>query len=383
MKIGTVSTHTVALPMRRAHVSAVGARTRRYVIVKVTGDNGVEGFGEATVLKEWGGSHGMYFGESHKTVLHVVDDVLAPAIAGLDPLDIESIHIVMDRAIKGHFYAKAAVDMAMYDLAGKTLGIPAHRLLGGKVRARVPVCHSIGIMPPDAAVAEASEVIGEGIRFIKLKIGYDLERDVETLRQVRAAVGDGVSITVDANQAYPSASTAVAALRRMEPYNVLFAEQPVQGIVAMAEVARRVGIPLMHDEGAWTPQDVLNIYERRAGDIISLYTTKPGGLWPAKKVAAVAEAAGFLCNVNGSAETGVGNAANLALAGSTPVVSYPCVIPVTRIEGHMPSKVANAFFTDDIITAPFGFTDGALEVPDGPGLGFTIDPVKLARYAAQ
>jgi muconate cycloisomerase len=383
MKIGAIETYTVALPMRRAHISAVGARLRRYVIVKVTSDDGVEGFGEATVLKEWGGCHGMYFGESHKTVTHVVHDVLVPALRGLDPMDIEAIHTVMDRAIKGHMYAKAAVDIALYDLQGKALGIPAYQLLGGKVRDMIPICHSIGIMPAEAAVEEAARVVQEGVKTIKLKIGYDLERDVETLRLVRETVGDGVAITVDANQAYPSASTAVAALRRMERYNVLFAEQPVQGIEAMAEVARRVGIPLMHDEGAWTPQDVLRIYERRAGDIISLYTAKPGWLWPAKKVAAVAEAAGFLCNVNGSAETGVGNAANLALAGSTTVVAYPCVIPVTRLEGNAPTKVANAFYTDDIITAPFRFVDGALELPEGPGLGITVDRAKLTRYAAE
>jgi muconate cycloisomerase len=383
VKIETIETYTVALPMRRVHVSAVGAKLRRYVIVKVTGDDGIEGFGEATVLKEWGGSHGMYFGESHKTVFHVVRDVLAPAVRGMDPLDIESIHVVMDQAIKGHFYAKAAVDIALYDLQGKLLGIPAYRLLGGKVRDRVPVCHSIGIMPPEAAAEEGSQVVQEGIKTIKLKIGYDLERDVQTLRLVRETIGDGVAITVDANQGYPSVSAAVAALRRMEPYNVMFAEQPVQGLEAMAEVARKVGIPLMHDEGAWTPQDVLRISKYYAGDIISLYTAKPGGLWPAKKVAAVAEAAGFLCNVNGSAETGVGNAANLALAGSTPVVTYACVIPVTRLEGNAPTRVAGAFYIDDVITEPFRYVDGALELPSGPGLGITVDQAKMNRYAAE
>jgi muconate cycloisomerase len=383
VKIETVETYTMALPLRRAHISAVGARVRRYVIVKITSDDGVEGYGEATVLKEWGGSHGMYYGESHATVTYVVRDVLAPAVHDMDPLDIEAIHGSMDRAIKGHFYAKAAVDIALYDLAGKALGVPAVRLLGGRVRERVPICHSIGIMPPQEAAEEARQVVREGIKTIKLKIGYDTERDIEALRAVREAVGDGVALTVDANQGFPNVSAAVAALRRMERFNVLFAEQPVQGVEAMAEVSRRVGIPIMHDEGAWTPQDVLRIHDRGAGDIVSLYTTKPGGLWPAKKVAAIAEAAGFLCNVNGSAETGVGNAANLALAGSTPAVAYACVIPVTRLEDNAPTNVAGAFFTDDIITEPFGYVDGALEVPRGPGLGITVDEAKLRRYAAQ
>jgi muconate cycloisomerase len=383
VKIEAVETHTIALPLRRAHISAVGARVRRYVVVKVTSDDGIDGYGEATVLKEWGGSHGMYYGESHATVTLVVRDVLAPAIHGMDPLDIEAIHAAMDRAIKGHFYAKAALDIALYDLQGKALGIPVVKLLGGCVRDRVPICHSIGIMPPEAAAEEAREVVAEGIKTIKLKIGYDVERDLATIRSVREAVGEGVGLTVDANQGFANASVAVAALRRMEPFNILFVEQPVQGVDAMAEVACKTGIPVMHDEGAWTPQDVLRIHDQRAGDIVSLYTTKPGGLWPAKKVASVAEAAGFLCNVNGSAETGVGNAANLALAGSTPVVAYACVIPVTRLNGNAPTKVAGAFFTDDIITEPFRFVEGALEVPRGPGLGITVDQAKLRHYAAQ
>jgi len=382
MRIQTITTYVIALPMRRPHLSAVGAGLRRYVIVKVTSDTGLEGYGEATVLKEWGGSYGRYYGESHKTVLHMVNDVLAPALRGVNVFDLEVAHVVMDRATRGHFYAKAAIDMALFDLQGKALNVPCWQLLGGCVREQVPICHSIGIMSPEDAAKEAGEAVAEGIRAVKLKIGYDADRDVETVRVVREAVGRGVAITVDANQGYPSAGFAIRVLHKMESYDVLFAEQPVAGLEAMGEVARKVGIPLMHDEGAWTPQDVLQIHEKRAGDLISLYVAKPGGLWPAKKMAAVAEAAGFLCNVNGSAETGVGNAANLALAGSTAVVSLPCVIPITRLSREAPTRVAGAFYTDDIITRPFHYVDGALKLPTKPGLGIDVDEGKLAQYAA-
>src|SRR5262249_16793156 len=152
-----------------------------------------------------------------------------------------------------------------------------------------------------------------------------------------------------------------------------YAEQPVEGLDAMAQVRNAVTTPIMADESAWNARDVLDIIRLGAADVISLYTTKPGGLLPAKKMAAVAGTGGLPCNVNGSAETGIGNAANLHLAASTPAVSLPIVIPVTTLEGREQTKVAGVFYTDDIITEPFTYANGALTVPDGPGLGVELD----------
>jgi muconate cycloisomerase len=161
--------------------------------------------------------------------------------------------------------------------------------------------------------------------------------------------------------------------------DILFAEQPVEGFEAMAEVARALDLSLMHDEGAWTPQDVLRIIQYHAGDIVSLYTTKPGGLWPARKMAAVAEAGGIAANVNGSGETGVGNAANLHLAASSPAIRHSCVIPITCVEGKEPTRVAMRVYNDDIVREPFGYADGHLAVPDGSGLGIELEE-KMDKY---
>ena len=248
------------------------------------------------------------------------------------------------------------------------------------MRPRIPIAHSVGIMTPERAAAEARQAVDEGIRTIKLKVGLEPRRDVETVARVRTAVGPDVAITVDANQDYPSPREAVRVLREMMAHGILFAEQPVEGLEAMAEVARGLDLPLMHDEGAWTPQDVLRIIRHRAGDIVSLYTTKPGGLWPARKVAAVAEVGGLSANVNGSAETGVGNAANLHLAGSTPIVRHACVVPITGLEGTAPTTVAGRFSLDDIIREPCRYEGGSLHVPDGPGLGIALDEEKRAKY---
>ena len=380
MKITSIETIPVSLPLRRPHLSAVQARERIFIIVRVHTDSGLVGLGEATVLKEWGGPHMTYYGESHKTVALVIESYLAPALLGADPFQREALHQTMNRIIKGYPYAKAALDIACHDLMGKALGVPASVLLGGVVRTRIPVAHSIGIMTPEAAAAEAAEAVGEGIGTIKIKVGLDPRRDVETVARIRKAVGPDVALTVDGNQGYASAREAIRVLREMMEHRILFAEQPVEGIDAMAEVARALDLPLMHDEGAWTSQDVLRIIRQGAGDIVSLYTTKPGGLWPARKMAAVVEAGGLSANVNGSAETGVGNAANLHLAASCPAVRHACVVPVTGVETTKPTRVAGRFYLDDIVRDPFAYADGHLQVPEGPGLGITLDESKLAKY---
>jgi len=228
--------------------------------------------------------------------------------------------------------------------------------------------------------SEAATAVEDGIKTVKIKIGLDPERDVQAVAEVRKVVGDRISLVVDANQGYQNPKIAIRTLRRIEEYVIRYAEQPVEGLKRMAQVARAVDIPIMADESAWTARDILEIAQLGAADVISLYTTKPGGLLPAKKAAAVAEAAGFPCNVNGSAETGVGNAANLHLAASTACVTENCVIPITTLTGREQTKVAGVFYTDDLLTEPFTYRDGALVVPDGPGLGIELDEEKVAHY---
>jgi muconate cycloisomerase len=382
MKIAGMETLRVALPLRRPHRMATGMETElgKYVIVKVTTDEGITGIGEAPALKEWGGDHGMYFGETAQTVAHVVKDVLCRALAGQDPFRIEHLHALMDRAIKGHFYAKAAVDFALYDIIGKALNTPAYNLLGGLYRDKIPLAHSIGIMPVKDGVEEVVKVLEEGIKTIKLKVGLDSERDVAIVREVRKAVGPKIDITVDGNEGYSTPTAAIRFLRQIEEYDVLFCEQPVAGLEAMARVAQGSHIPLMADESAWTSQDILRILEKKAAEVISLYPTKPGGLFRAKKVAAVIEAGGLTCNVNGSAEMGIANAVNLHLSASTKVASQACVYPITSLRGREQTEVAGRFYLDDIITEPFKYEDGYLHVPHGPGLGVELDEQKVAKY---
>jgi len=381
MKITRIETIPIRLPTRRVHQwASLTTPIGVYVIIKLYTDGGLVGLGEAPVLKDWGGDYGRYFGETPRTTLHVINDILAPVLKGQDPQRFEAIHALMDKAVKGYPYCKAAIDAAMYDVVGKALNVPVYQLLGGCFRDRVSIAHSLGLMDIEKAVDEALQAKAEGVKTIKLKGGIDQKRDVELVKQIRNAIGAELNICVDANQGYPTPKAAIKVVKAMEAFDLLYMEQPVEGIDRMAEVARRVDTPIMADESAWTAEDVLEIVRRKAADIISIYTTKPGGMFKAKRVAAVAQAAGLQCNVNGSVETGVGNAANLHLAASTGVVTLGCVIPVSTPKGKG-KGIAGIYYQDDVIQEPFDYADGDIIVPAKPGLGIELDEDKLKFYS--
>jgi muconate cycloisomerase len=381
-RIQSIETVHVALPTRREHkwaglTEAIGG----YMLVRMEDDASHVGWGEAPALKDWGGDWGRYFGESPGTTRSVIGDYLASAVKGVEVGDFAGLHQQMDRAVKGYPYAKAAIDIAAYDLAGHAMGISAAVLLGGWARRTVMVTHSIGLIGFEEAEAESALAAQQGIRTIKIKIGVDPARDIEMVGRIRDSVGPSVALCVDANQGYASPREAIRAVRRMERHDLLYVEQPVEGLDRLAEVARAIDIPVMADETAWTAHDALEIAERRAAEIVSIYTTKPGGLYRALEVAAVCRAAGLRCNVNGSVETGIGNRANLIFAAASPAVTMSCVVPVsTPEEALSPKQVAGIYYRDDLIADAFAFKDGAIAVPDAPGLGWAVDLAKIERY---
>src|SRR5439155_91963 len=381
MKITSIEAIPIRLPPRRVHQwASLTTPIGVYVIIRLHTDEGVVGLGEAPVLKDWGGDHGKYYGETPQTTAHIVTDIIAAELTGKDTRRIEAVHALMDKSVKGYPYCKAAIDAALYDVVAKAMNVPVYQLLGGCFRDRVPIAHSLGLMEIENAVEEALRAKGEGVKTIKLKGGVDPKRDVELIRQMRKALGPDTKICVDANQGYPTAKLAVQMTKTMEEYDLLYMEQPVEGIDQMAEVAKRVDTPIMADESAWTAHDVLEIAQKKAADVISIYTTKPGGIFKAKKVAAVAEAAGLQCNVNGSVETGVGNAANLHLAASTGVVTLGCVVPVSTPKGKGKKGIAGIYYQDDIITEAFDFADGDILISSKPGFGIELHEDKLKHY---
>ncbi len=383
MRITGVEVFLVAVPSRREHTWASKMETPigHHAIVRLDTDEGVSGWGEAPAIATWGGAHGRYYGETPETVKHIVEAYLLPAVRGVDPAEIAVVHARMDKVVKGHPYAKAAVDIACHDLAGKAQGVPVSTLLGGRLRDGIEVTHSLGIMEVDRCVAEGLEAVAEGARTIKCKTGLDPDRDVELVRRLREAVGDDVRIRVDGNEGYRSVTEAVEVTRRQEAYGILLCEQPVAGADGLARVAERIEAPVMADESAWTVHDILELHELRAAECFSCYVTKPGGLYRARQQAELAGALGIYCDIGGSIELGVGNAANLHLGAALPNAVLPSVCPVTKPAGEAGPEIAGIYYVDDVVTAPFRFEDAKVMVPDGPGLGIEVDTEKLARYA--
>jgi muconate cycloisomerase len=382
VRITDILVHVVQLPTRRDHNWATKMRSPigRHALVELRTDEGPVGWGEAPAGATWGGAHMRYYGETPETVRHIVVEYLAPALAGCQPWDLALAHQRMDVAVKGHPYAKAAVDVACYDAAGRALGVPVSTLLGGRVRAGLEVAHSLGIMDLDCCIAEAEQAVGEGARTIKAKTGLDPERDVTLVRELRRRLGDGVRVRVDANEAYTSVQEAVRTTRRQEEWGLMLCEQPVAGAAGLAQVAARVSTPVMADESAWTVEDILELDHLKAAECFSCYVTKPGGLFRARQQAEVADRLGIYCDIGGSIETGIGNAANLALGTCLPNAVLPRVCPVSKPAGSKGPTVAGTYYLDDLITEPFRFADGMVMAPEGPGLGVEVDREKLERY---
>ena len=383
LTLEALDTFVVALPIRRVH-RWVGLDTpvgSGYVITRARLSDGSVGWGETQVIKTWGGDDAARYGETAKTTVTIIRDFLVPALKEVDVRQLEAVHAAMNRTIRGYPYAKAGVEVALIDAIARGLGVPVYQLLGGRVRDKVELAHSIGLMEIDEAVAEAVKVVDEGVKTLKIKIGVEIDRDVAMVRAVRKAIGDQPKIRVDANQGYRNWRDAVTAIHRMQEIGISYAEQPVDGIDGMAEVSARVDVPVMADESAWTERDVVAIGKANAAQYLSVYYTKPGGLWKAKRLCTVAGAFGMQCDINGSAEMGIGNAADVHLAAAAPEITLAGTIPVTSTAEIGRTKIAGRKYLDDIIRTPLEYRDGYLVVPDGPGLGIEVDEEKLRKYA--
>ncbi|MBS7544616.1 mandelate racemase/muconate lactonizing enzyme family protein [Ancylobacter oerskovii] len=382
ISITSIETRLVRVPTRRKHQWAGLTETiGQYLLVKITASDGTVGWGEAPALKDWGGEFGRYYGESTMIVDAVIKRYLAPSVLGLEIGHPSLLHKRMDAAIKGYPYAKAAIDFAYYDLTGKALGVPVHVLLGGLQREIVPVTHSIGLLPIDEAVAEVKKVAADGIRTIKIKVGVEPTRDVAIVRAIREAVGPDIALCIDANEGYKTPGQAIQTVRQIQDCHLLYVEQPVMGIERIARVARAIDAPVMADESAWNAHDVIQIIAQDAAQIVSIYTTKPGGLYRAMQVSAVCEAAGIVCNVNGSVELGVGNLANVHLAAAAPTATLSNVIPVSMPAEAINGRIGGIYYADDLLIEPMTFEDGGIRVPTAPGMGIAVDERKVDMYA--
>ena len=381
MKIRSLEAYPFRLPNRRSFKWAgLNVELGGFVLVRITTEEGLIGYGEATPLPDWGGDCGRRSGETLATVISLVNDIFAPALLGTDPTAVTAARRTMDRLVVGNSYAKCAVDIALHDLWGKSVGQPIYRLLGGAVRDSVPVAHMIGLMNEADAAKEGVAAVADGVRALQIKGGVDPERDVRLVRTLRRELGSGVTLRLDANQGYGHAKPACQMVERLVDAGVDLIEQPAAGLAFMAEVTAKSKVPIIADESCWDIADALDVVRHRAADCLSIYLAKAGGFVGARAVAAVAEAQRMPCDINGSIESAIGNAANTHFVLAHSAVSLASVIPISAPAGAHPYAVAGRYYEDDVISEAFSVRDGAIAPLNRPGLGIEVDEARLARY---
>ena len=368
LTIREVKTEILDLPIRRPHRFAFQTMNHQsHVLVRIRTEEGVEGIGEGvTAGGPWWG------GESVETIKVVIDTYLAPLLIGEDATRSEYLLEKMDRVAAGNQFAKAAIEMACYDLLGKSLGVPLCDLLGGLYSESLPVAWALGAGGETKAnIAEAQEKLDANLhsRF-KVKVrAVEADADVERVTQLSKALGEEARLIIDPNQSWDGV-TAIRLLPRLAEAGVSLLEQPLPrwDLDGMARLVEMELVPIMADEGMYSVQDALAFAKRRAAHVFSLKTHKSGGLTRTNKTAAVAEAAGIRCYGGTTLETSVGTAASLHLYCTMPNLTEGC-----ELFGPL-------LLADDIVEEPVEYRDFQVWVPRGPGLGVRLDEEKVSHY---
>jgi L-alanine-DL-glutamate epimerase-like enolase superfamily enzyme len=362
MKLTAIEPYLVEVPLRAAFRNAHSVKTvQRSVIVRVRTDGGVEGAGNVDP------SPG-YSEATPEVIVAAIESRLAPALRGADAENIRGAISRMERAAAGALDAQAAVEMALVDLNGKMLGIPAHRLLGGAVREVIHLNGWIGIVEPEAAAAAARDFRARGYRSTKIKVGASVEQDRDRVAAVRAAVPE-MEIRVDANEGY-DVESAIRLARALAPHGVRLFEQPVprHDLAALAKVRRSIDIPVMADEAIGGLDTLVEVIRLEAADLIKVKVMKQGGLFRCLQAIDMAVAAGMHCVIGHGFGLTLNTLSELHVASTSESILEAC-------ESVGPAKLAG-----DLVTAPLVMETGSVRVPAEPGLGANLDEAALARY---
>jgi muconate cycloisomerase len=344
------------------------------VLVKIHAD-GVVGCAQIRPI-----SPGHFVADTTHSVVAAISEIYAPGMLGKDPFDIENITEGFDARLAGNPAARAVLDIALYDLMGKALNVPVHKLIGGCCQPRIPLEWSVS-MAEDIGVmiAEARRAVEEfGIRVLCIKAAErrGWRQDVKNFEAVRRAVGDDVVIGVDPNTGW-NLHDAISAVHALRPFDLGYIEQPVarRDLEGMATIRREArGIPVMADEGLFTLTDAYAIARARAADAFCIKLYKIGGLTPARKIAAVAEATEILLNCGGLAVQSQLEAAAAA--------HFYTSTPAKRMLGAGEFVFGlNTIGPDPLVPqTEFVVRDGHVHVPTGPGLGIVLDEAALKKH---
>jgi len=357
MKIVDVRSTIADLQRRRLLNTAYGeSPDTTTVVVQVYTDEGITGVGQTVAPAP-------FYGDTAEAIKVNIDKYLRPSLLGQDPFDIERLFGLMYRSLRGGRYPITALEYALWDIKGKALNVPVYQLLGGKCCAGAPLHAFMGRTSVEETAERIEELAAQGWSWVKAKIGFGLEEDVTWYREVREKVGDEVKFQLDGNTGY-TLGEAVQALPQMERMGGLaLVEQPVRYLDEMAVLATRLETPLQADEALTSPRSVYEIAEKRAAHVLHFKIHKYGGLLQAKRMAAIAEAAGLEISVAPYFDVMAAAAAHFA--ASTPNVKWPAGF----------SDMA-----DTLLTEPYEPRGQVLEPPERPGLGVELDEDKLAAY---
>ncbi len=363
VQIKTVEPIAVSLPMLKPVIMA-GEEIRRAdnVLVRIETDNGVVGWGEAA-------SAPVMTGDTLESIVSAVH-YLSSTLRGRDPADIAGALAAMDGRMYGNHGPKAAIEIALHDLAGRATGKPVHVLLGEKKRSRMPLLGVVGGGDFDGDLRDAEKKKAAGFTAYKIKIGIDTpENDAARTREICKVLGSGMLISADANQGY-TAEQALAYVRAVKGSGLDFFEQPVAAddLAGMATVAAATEIAIGADEGIHSLDDIARHHERKAARGVSLKAIKLGGI-------RAVTAAGRLCgqlgmNVNISCKTGE---LSIACAAALHVAS---VIP--NIDWGL--TLTHIALAEDVSARPIPTTKGHVESLERPGLGIDVDEDRIGRH---
>jgi L-alanine-DL-glutamate epimerase-like enolase superfamily enzyme len=331
-------------------------------VLRIAADDGTEGFGYASATPHMG---------SIQETLRAELELFRPLVIGRDPHTIEAILIDLDKCLRGAPQAKAAVDCALHDVLARSLGVPLNVLFGGPVRDNVPILRILAIKTPAEMAMQAQKLVDKGYRYLKVKVHGDVDEDVARVAAIRRQVGDGVHLTIDANQSY-SPKDAIAALNRMAEHRIDLAEQPVSAddFAGLGLVTQSVPVTVEADEAAGSLREIFELVSKRMVDAVSLKIPKLGGLRNTLAAARLCEAGHIQYRLGAAVGSRLLAAQGLHLACALPGVDYACEL------GEF----------DRLLDDPFEgleVENGRLKLPPGPGSGVRLIGSQKDKHRAK
>lgn len=360
-KISKVEIYPTAIAMKDVFTIGTGFvgdpdSAGDHIFVKITTDDGYFGWGEQRALPSWS-----Y--ETTESITSTIRSYIAPLLLGKNPLNLNEIRRLIDHALKpavsnGHPFAKAAVDIALYDLCGKILNVPMHSIFGGKIHNEIPLSYALSIDTPEIMALKAKALAP--CTCFKVKIAGNPVEDEERILAIHEATPEA-KLWIDANQSY-TPSDALELLQRVADIRTIYCmEQPVssQDWFGMKRVRESASIPIAIDEGCFSYYDLGKIARLECADAVVLKICKSGGLLDCLKSVYVAEANALELLGSGLTEAGVGFVASVHLFSTIDLV--------------LPAELNAPVFLDTMAIENIEILDHVVTVPDGPGLGISVN----------